>query len=380
MKVINIILDARVGGPQIRIATISKHLTEHGIEIVVVMPENDSERFKSILKQIDTRFVAVPLHKLSKHPIELLKWFIFFLPETIRLIRVFRRENPQVIHCTGSWQWKGIIAALFTGAKIVWHLNDTHMPGIINNVFKFLKRLAHGFIVEGTKVKNYYLDSFRLRKTVSIIQAPVDTGIYDPLKNIPPDKQIMTKKGIKIVTVTNINILKGLEYFLETAVILNRKYDNLHFFIVGPAFDTQKEYIEKLTRQIEKDQLKNIHFYGESTNIPSILSATDIYVCSSIYEASPQSVWEAMAMEKAIVSTDVGAVPDFVKDGENGFVVPARSPAKMAEKIVRFIENPGLRKTCGGNARKTAVKDLDVKVSAAKHKEIYNKLCNDSDE
>ncbi len=70
----------------------------------------------------------------------------------------------------------------------------------------------------------------------------------------------------------------------------------------------------------------------------------------------------------------MGAVPDFIKDGENGFIVPIGKPEKLAEKIEILIENPELRKEFGKKARETAKKFLDLKICAKKHKLAYESI------
>jgi len=182
----------------------------------------------------------------------------------------------------------------------------------------------------------------------------VDTALFDPEK-VVKDPVIAVYAGLKIVTVGNINPTKGVEYFIEMASILNQWYDNLSFFVVGPHLDSQKVYSDKIIGLMKKCDLKNLHFCGSSENIPSILKAADIYVCSSIAEASPISVWEAMSMAKPIVSSDVGDVAKFIKDGVSGYIVPIKNAPAMAEKVGLLIENADLRKEVGTNARKIAV-------------------------
>ncbi len=207
------------------------------------------------------------------------------------------------------------------------------------------------------------------------IQAPADTALFDP-KKVVEDPVIAVYAGLKIVTVGNINPAKGVEYFIEMASILNQRYDNLSFFVVGPHLDSQRVYSDKIVGLMKKYDLKNLHFYGSSENIPSMLKAADVYVCSSIAEASPISVWEAMSMGKAIVSTDVGDVAKFIKDGVSGYIVPIKNALAMAEKVELLIENTALRKKVGKNARKIAVKNLDVDICTKKQAEFYREILN----
>jgi len=299
-------------------------------------------------------------------------YILFFLPELFSLYNYLRRENIKLVHCNCPWQIKGVIAGKMARAKVIWHLQDTFMPGIIRILFNLLSLFScDAFIVAGTRVKRYYLDGKKgiSRKTVEI-QAPVDTLHFNP-ESVLPDDTIAHNPGITITTVGNINPIKGIEYFIEMAHLLNRNYRNLSFYVVGPYLDSQKQYSRHLARILNQYQLKNVHFYGNCDNVPGILKATDIYVCSSATEASPMSVWEAMAMQKAIVSTNVGDVRRFINDGENGFLVPPRDAEALAKKVGMLIEEEGLREHFGKRARATAVKELDVGICASKHRNLY---------
>ncbi len=374
MKVINIILEPRIGGPQLRIALVAKYLKEHfGIETLVVFPEKKSGEYKNLLDKMGVAYRSLRLHKLSKNPGSLLQWFISLAPETVRLKKIIREEAPDLVHCNGSWQWKGVWAAKSAGCKVVWHLNDTGILLPVKWLLKLWLPLADGFITAGSRVKSYYLGNFKLDKPLREIQAPVDTAIFNP-EQTSAEESMKRYRGVKIITVGNINACKGIEYLIDAAALLNTSRRDLHFVVVGKLLDTQRGYIEKLKKKIKNRGLENVYFWGGSSQIPGLLAAADIYVCPSVTEASPLSVWEAMAMEKAVVSTDVGSVPDFIREGENGFVVPTRDPEKLAGKISALIDDPGLRKTMGKKARETAVKELDIRITAGLHKDIYEKI------
>ncbi len=374
MKIVNIILEGRIGGPQLRITEVGRELQEtFGIETVAVFPCFDSELFQCLLKMYGLKYHAVPLHKLSKSLVKLLKWGCFFIPEVLRLKRIIDAENPDIVHCGGSWQWKGVVAAKLAKKRILWHLNDTHMPFPVRLVFRSLMGFADGFIVEGARVKEYYLGNGDIACPFKEIQSAVDSRVFHP-GNTEPDEGLMKFVGSKILTVGNVNPSKGIEYLIEAAVILSSKFEALHFFEVGNMFKSQTRYINKVKQMVQARHLTGFHFCGYSDNIRSLLKAADIYVCSSISEASPTAVWEAMAMGKAIVATDVGSVADFIKDGESGFVVPIKNGPALAEKIELFLKYPELRRKCGENARAIAETQLDLKIAARKHKEIYEEI------
>jgi glycosyltransferase involved in cell wall biosynthesis len=372
LRIANILLDGRFAGPQNRVLQVAERLKKYGIETVVLIPKNDSEIFHSKLLERNIIVQRLNLHRITKHWPHLMGYILFFLPELFSIYNYLKRENIKLVHCNCPWQIKGVIAGKMARAKVIWHLQDTRMPRIIRILFNVLTRfLCDGFIVAGNRVKHYYLGRKKpTSRKIMEIQAPVDTLHFNP-KSVLQDNAIANNSGITITTVGNITPAKGIEYFIEMASMLDIQYENLHFYVVGPPLDSQKHYSRQLARILNQYKLKNVHFYGNCDNVPGILKGTDIYVCSSVTEASPMSVWEAMAMQKAIVSTNVGDVRRFIRDGKSGFIVPPADSSQLAQKVSILIDDCNLRKKFGKFARATAVKELDIGICVDKHRNFY---------
>ncbi len=371
IKVANILEEGRLGGPQLRIAEVSKILKNMGVDNTVVYPFIDSERFTKKLMAYGIQRIQFPLRRLTREKRQLALYGLFFLFEFNQLYLYFKKEKFDVIHVSGgSWQFKGLIAGKLAGCKTLWHLNDTRTPVFFRYLFKILSLIfADGLIVAGEKVRSYYVTDMGTRnKPVYEIQAPVDTTYFKP-DIIKPVRKILSGQGLNIVSVGNINPAKGYETFIQMAGLLKEKA--LNFYVVGPHFQTQKAYSRKLIQLKHRLKIQNLTFLGYSDNIKAILNETDIYVCTSATEASPMAVWDAMSMEKAVVSTDVGDVPRLIENGENGFIVPCGSPEKLVEKVRILLDDADLRKTFGIKARQTAVEQLDVLNIASLHKRAY---------
>jgi len=379
IKIANMIEDGRLAGPQIRIAEVARELNALGIETTVIFPFFNGREFQKRLKKYGIKYIQLPLSCPTKVIKLLLKYIVFFFYEVWLLFCLFKKHKFDVVHVSGGClQIKGVIAGYFAGLKVIWHLNDTQMPFFVRVFFKiFVQRFAHGFITSGKKVGKYYLEDLKVGKGKprAEIQSPVNCELFNAL-NIESDKSISSKKGINIVSIGNINPFKGIEYFLDMAEKINREYSDLNFWIIGPVFRSQHGYYNNLSELKKKYRLDNCFFYGNSDDVRPILKSADIYVCSSIAEASPISVWEAMSMGKAIVSTDVGDVPRYIKDGENGYIVPVKDSQAMYTKVKNLVENREKRERFGRLARQTAVEKLDIKYCVQAHEKIYYKIIN----
>lgn len=379
ISVANVIEDGRLAGPQIRIADVAARLKARGVRTVVVVPEQESGPFRTRLAAGSTEICTLPLHRPERRLPGLLRYLVYFPWEVLLLYRHFRMNEYSVVHCSGgAWQVKGVIAAWLCGTRVVWHLNDSSMPWFVRLSFRVLSHMADVFVVAGARVKEYYLGQFSISKPIVEIQAPVDCSIFDP-KKVIASKQLSRNK-LNVVLVANINPLKGIEYFIEMAFKLNQvTKDALEYYIVGPVYESQTSYAKKLRVIVERANLGNVHFLGPTSDVASILSATDIYVCSSVAEASPIAVWEAMSMARAIVSTDVGDVRRFLVNGVAGYVVPPRSSEDLAKAVGLLVADAELRAQFGRKAREVALQNLDITICVEKHFQTYSSLIRSSD-
>ena len=111
-------------------------------------------------------------------------------------------------------------------------------------------------------------------------------------------------------------------------------------------------------------------FAGSISNAAQLLSAFDVYVCSSIKEGLPYTILETMRAGLPIVSTNVGAIPEVINNNKNGLLVEPKNPEALAEKIKYLIDNPGIAKQLGENAKEKA-KEFSLKQMIKKTEEIY---------
>ena len=375
LRVLNINMEWRYAGPHVFILNLVKELRAEGVEIIVIAPIKSSNYFIKELRRKGIELQLLNLHVLTKDKLQLLKYFIFFIPEVFNIYKYIIKSRVDIVNCHHSWQIKGVLAAKLARKPVVWTMHDSYMPTLVKSIFKLISVLfSDAFISTGYRTKEYYFkDTKKKSKRIINISSSVDVSKFDP-ENVLENQYIASLKGLKLIMVSNITPVKGIEYFIEAASILNEKYKDLNFLLVGKQFKSQKKYFYKLIKRIHKLHLNNFHFWGSSFNIASILKAADITILSSISESSPICVWEYMSMAKPIVSTDVGDVARFIKNWENGFVVPIKDPVTLSEKISILIKDEELRKRFGAKARETAIRYLDVSICAKKHAEFYKEV------
>jgi glycosyltransferase involved in cell wall biosynthesis len=117
-----------------------------------------------------------------------------------------------------------------------------------------------------------------------------------------------------------------------------------------------------------------VQFLGLRSDIPAFLSAIDVFALSSGWEGNPLSIMEAMASGKAVVSTLVGGVPEFVADGETGILVPPGDVAALTRAMSALAEDEATRKRMGEAGARRAFERFDIAVMAARYQTLYSEL------
>tara|TARA_S200000501_G_scaffold378862_2_gene444314 strand:+ start:1784 stop:2914 length:1131 start_codon:yes stop_codon:yes gene_type:complete len=355
--IIFLLEDGRLAGPHVYIARLFQYLPGKNR---VLIPK-DSQKVKKLFDSNNVDYEETFfLSRLSREPIRVMRYIIFFIPEIIFLIIHFSLSKEKVIYCAGgSWQIKGAISGFLARKVVIWHLNDTYVPKIIKIIFTIISSLANGYIYASEATKDYYADAVKERENM-VIQAPVDENKFRASSR---DYYLNNKEIINVGTVCNVNPLKNLEDFIEVARVLSKSSTQKFYFkIIGPIFDSQNEYKNKLLNLINKYNLTNIELSGPSYNVEDELKKLDIFLFTSKTESSPISVWEAMMMGLPIVSYRVGDVGKYVQNNLNGFTAEIFDTKKLVKGINQIIE-----------------KDLSLKMSRTSeevaHKYFSSKKC-----
>lgn len=377
IKVANIIEDSRVGGPQKRMVFIASNLHKK-IHTNIIAPKKNSKEFKSLCKKFNVKINTLSFTPINKNITSIINYLILFPYETILLYKFLKQNHFDLVHISGgSWQFKGIIASKFAGVKAIWHLNDSYTTFFLRKLFKLLSPLADGYIFSAKRAERYYMKFINNKKPKFVIHPPVDTKLFNPLKKYENNfkhKNLFFKKNFFIGTIGNINRMKGFETFIKAGSILNKDYKNLHFIIVGKIFSTQRKYFDNLKNLCKEINFFNIDFVTDCDDVRPFLQKFDIFAITSLFETGPMTLWEAMSMKKAIISSDVGDVKDFINDGINGYTIKVKDEIALAKKIKELIVNIKLRKKFSILARKTAIQKLDIKKSAKLHLEAYKTI------
>ena len=152
---------------------------------------------------------------------------------------------------------------------------------------------------------------------------------------------------------------KGIHDFVAAAKIVKQSYPNVQFTVLG-AIDSSNP---GALQQSELDRLVSlniINYPGQVDDVQKWIEDSHVFVLPSYREGVPRSTQEAMAIGRAVITTDVPGCRETVVDGVNGFLVEKWNPQALAEKMIYFIEHPEEIKKMGYESYKIAQEKFDA--------------------
>jgi glycosyltransferase involved in cell wall biosynthesis len=306
-----------------------------------------------------------------------LVWLTGTLTDSVPwLVNLIRDRNIGLIHTNTSTILSGALAAALTRTPHVWSVHEVlRWEGML------LSPLLHSLSTRVTAISEAVAASLWQRfpwiKTkIVVIPNGIDPG---RITDLPPGaaKNLRQELGISpdapvVSMVGRIGSWKGEYLFLEMAREVAGQFPQVKFLIVGGVFDGKYQHLEDLKREVSRAGLdQQVIVTGYRTDIPAIISATDVLVLPSVQpEPFGLVLLEAMAAGKPVIATDLGGPREIVQNGVTGFLVDYNQATEMAGRVRQLLANESLRRRMGlsGLAR------VKSQFSQQRYVEAYQRL------
>jgi polysaccharide biosynthesis protein PelF len=201
-------------------------------------------------------------------------------------------------------------------------------------------------------------------KRIKVIYNGIDPNVF---VEAPPSRN----ERPTIVMIARVDPLKDILTFLEAAAIVRDRFPEAKFVVYG-SVSVQAYYEQCLALREELGLTEDFVFAGHTSNMAAAYQSGDIVALSSISEAFPYSVIEAMMTGKPVVATDVGGVMEALAD--TGLIVAPRDPDSFAEALLKLLYSPELRDSLGHDARERALSFFTLDKMIDLHLKAYIKL------
>ena len=334
----------------------------------VVCPEAGT--LKSEVEKFHVPVVSSPLPPWRKlrntlqHP-----WAVW------KLANIFRQWKIDLVHVNDYW-WVPIayLAAKKCHIPVVVHIRQQIEPVRIQQywlnkpdrlfpVSKDIESVLHSMAVEPNRVQLAYSGI-----DVNHFCIVEDREAFRQRYGLREDQPV-------IGTVANLFPRKGYEYLIEALVTVKEEYPDICCFIVGEGSESYQEQLIALVKEKKLDS--NVVFAGFQENVFEFLNAFDVFVLPSILEGFGIALLEAMAMSKAIVACKVGGVPEVIKDGVTGILVPPKDSGALAVALMKILGDNQLKSRLGISARKIVETKFTHEVAMKRIQVLYHEVIVD---
>jgi glycosyltransferase involved in cell wall biosynthesis len=249
-------------------------------------------------------------------------------------------------------------------------LNVTYSIFKRNFVCRYmLKKAADVYIAQSNYVSRLLIELGIPSGRIKVIPNGIDIfkfkpGNYEKVENM-------------LLYVGRIEEYKGLHVLLKS---LEYVHERVQLVIIGPFVGESsyhKEVISLITKINEK-ALHKITYLGPKKphEVLDFYRSASIVVVPSLSESFGNVVLEALACGTPVIASNVGGIPEIIRNWENGILVSPGDYAKLAEAIQFLLDNRDVRKKIGDKGRRLAVEKFSFESTVRKLLKVYNSLLN----
>ncbi|MBI4574159.1 MAG: glycosyltransferase [candidate division NC10 bacterium] len=335
---------SRIGGAERALLGLADAVRQKAVEPLVVWPQKDSA-----FTWLQSRGVhVVPLKVPSwRHGLSLPLLPLFLA----RLQRNLVPTNVDLVHVNNYRSAPlGQLVSRWVGVPCVCHVRELITS---EGIRQYRLRASAALIAVADAVAHALVEGGVPQHRVTTVRSGI------ALRGVPSHKEsaaLRERLGITdadclIGIVAHILPHKGYDDLVQALALIKEKVPNIRCLIVGEA--PRKRYFQRLLHLAERLSVRDrLILVGIQDDVAPFLHALDLFVLPSRTEGLPLTILEAMAAGRPVVATAVGGIPEVVRDGETGILVPERDPRQLADAVLRLLDAPGLAKAMGEAGRK----------------------------
>ena len=234
-------------------------------------------------------------------------------------------------------------------------------------------RLASGIVTNSEAIKVQLENRDHIHKPpIWTIHNGIDLDRFDCEKMLGNGMAGSKSQRTTIAVIANLRPEKGHLIMLESLRCLLRRISTVELLLVGEG--PMRAAIEDRIKELGLSD--HVRLAGMIRNVPSVLKNVDIVASSSISEAFPNAILEAMAAALPVVATDVGGNRELIVDGRTGYLVPPNKPFEFAQQLEKLCSSSKERYRLGNAGRQIIAELYTVNRMAKRFETLFDTLLN----
>lgn len=364
IRVLQVIRQGLIGGGESHVIDIIKHIDRSRFK-TYVLSFTDGPMISEIAKY------GIPAEVISTNR-------AFDIPIWSSISKFISKKQIELIHAHGSRAQSNVFWSALTNKLPLlytvhgWSFHDDQSV-IVRNLRgiseKLLVRSAD--LVVNVSSSNKATGVKRIGDYKGItIENGVDLKKYDSSILMTSKKKQslgISDDAVIIGCIMRMTKQKNPLGMLEAFYQAKQQNDKLCLLLVGDG-----DLMPEIRKFVEQHGLaSSVCITGSRTDVPELLSVIDIFCLPSLWEGLPLSLLEAMAMEKAIIATNVDGTLELIEDGSNGFLINPNDISGISERILKLADDKKLRKDFGARSKSIIVQKHDVLMMVDKIQNAY---------
>lgn len=340
MKVLHLIGGGDVGGARVHVLSLVKEMSKYiDVKIVSFRPGMFADEAVSM-------GINIEIVKTGN-----------IVEDIRRVVEIIREGGYEVIHSHGAKaNMTAIIVKHITNLPTV---TTVHSDYRLDYLESFTKQMSYGLInTVALRFIDYYVGVSNNFKNMLIERKFKPDRIFTVYNGIDFNRNFpqydrgqfaekynldLSGKDIVVGVLARLYPVKNLQTFVMAAKEVLKENPDIKFIIGGDGED--KKSLEEKAKELGISD--RVFFPGWIDDPCEFMSNLDINVLTSISESFPYSILEGALLKKATISSDVGGISDLIDSGENGFLFDAGDYRKLAEYILKLVNDDSLRKLLG---------------------------------
>jgi len=294
------------------------------------------------------------------------------------LLRVFKKDKIDIVHSHSGVYRDAVISGKLAGVKVIVHTDHGRFyPDLKWTRFnyRFFSRFRDRIITVSDELREFFIRDLGINPNIiNRIYNGVDLKKYSTAMDIEVKKKELGIPGdYKVLgIVARLTDVKNHVYLINAFKEIKKRHQNVVLLVIGDG--PLGAYLRETTEALSLTE--DVWFLGDRRDVPELLQIIDIACLSSKHEGLSITLLEAMAAGRPVVATSVGGNPELVRDGVNGFLVPLNNHKKMAERVIRLLDDEILRKNMGSAGRKRVKEEFSIKDNALKYEDLYFEIAS----